>query len=235
MRTIVIANHKSGVSKTTSESPIKPVLRAASIFALVLTVAPCALSWQDSSGQTGGFGRSGGARPETDSERRARDRRDREFNLRMAEKAGRRPVERHEPRMALTQIREDFTRIQVINEDLMRAASQTGALDPRLIAKSASEIKKRAERLKYNLALPEPEKATKRPVEEIGAEVGQLKSALSELGKMITGFVTNPAFVSSEVVDTKLAAQARRDLEGIIELSSGIKKCGEKLSKVAQK
>ncbi len=235
MKTIVIANHQSGAGKTTSESTIKPVLRAVLIFALVLTAAPCALSWQDSSGQTGGFGRSGGARPETDSERRARDRRDREFNLRMAEKAGRRPVERHEPRLALTQIREDFMRIQVINEDLARAASQTGALDPRLIAKSASEIKKRAERLKLNLALPEPEKATKRPAEEIGAEVGQLKSALSELGKLITGFVNNPAFESSEVVDTRLAAKARRDLEGIIELSGGIKKCGEKLSKVAQK
>ncbi len=63
----------------------------------------------------------------------------------------------------------------------------------------------------------------------------RLKSALSELGELITGFVNNPAFKSSNVVDARLAAKARRDLEGIIELSSGIKKCGEKLSKVTQK
>lgn len=112
MKITIIANHQSGVGKTTPGSTIKPAVKAASIFALVLTVAPSALGWQDSSGQGGGFGRSGSARPETDHERRARDRRDREFNLRKAERAGRRPVERHEPRLALTQIREDFMRIQ---------------------------------------------------------------------------------------------------------------------------
>ena len=184
-------------------------------------------------GQTGGGGRIGSERRER--ERRESDLRQRQFNLRMLEKELRRPVERHEPQLALTQIREDFMRLQAINNDMAQANSQGGALDLKFIAKSAAEIKKRAGRLKYNLVLPEPEKGTKRPKVEVGAEPEQLKTSLSALGELIVGFVNNPVFKSAGVVDAELSAKARRDLEGIIELSAGIKKSSERLNKVAQK
>lgn len=184
-------------------------------------------------GQTGGGGRIGSERRER--ERRESDLRQRQFNLRMLEKELRRPVERHEPQLALTQIREDFMRLQTINNDMAQANSQGGALDLKFIAKSAAEIKKRAGRLKYNLVLPEPEKGTKRPKAEVGAETEHLKTSLSRLSGLILGFVSNPLFQNANTVDAELSAKARRDLEGIIELSEGIKKSSERLNKVAQK
>jgi hypothetical protein len=211
------------------------MLRAGAIFALASTIPLSALGCQDGSGQAGGLVRSGGSRPESDSERRARDRREREFNLRMAEREGRRPIERRETRLDLAQIREDFMRIQVINDELVKSSARADALDPKLVAKSAAEIKKRAERLKYNLALPETEEDVKPAKSEVGAEIGLLKSSLSTLDKLITGFVTNSVFASADVVDAQSAIKARRDIEEIIELSGGIKKSGERLSKIARK
>ncbi|MDQ3685684.1 MAG: hypothetical protein M3430_08785 [Acidobacteriota bacterium] len=216
-------------------STIRIALQAIIAAALVSAIAPSVPGWQDGSGQAGGLVRSGGTRPESDSERRARDRREREFNLRMAEREGRRPIERRETRLDLAQIKEDFMRIQIINDALVKTSARADALDLKFVSKSAAEIRKRAERLKYNLALPETEKDVKPPKAEVGAEVGLLKSSLSALDKLINGFVTNPAFASADVVDAQSAVKARRDLEAIIELSGGIKKSGEKLSKVAQK
>jgi hypothetical protein len=59
---------------------------------------------------------------------------------------------------ALGQIREDFWRIQLANDDLISSLSDPAAIDPRLIAKTAAEIRTRAKRLKENLALPGSEK-----------------------------------------------------------------------------
>ncbi len=175
-------------------------------------------------------------------DRAARERREqreqlqrRQFALRMLENEARRPVERHEPRLALTQIREDFWHIQLVNKDLAQAVLSSAALDPKFIAKSAAEIKKRAGRLKFNLMLPEPEKGTKRQKAQVGAEPEQLKSSLSALNELIAGFMSNPIFKSTGVVDAELSAKARRDLEGIIELSEGIKKSSERMNKAAQK
>ena len=54
--------------------------------------------------------------------------------------------------MALGQIREDFWRIQLANDDLIGSLSNP-AVDFRLIAKTAGEIRTRAKRLKENLGL----------------------------------------------------------------------------------
>ena len=153
----------------------------------------------------------------------------------MLEKELRRPIEQPEPQLALAQIREDFWHIQIVNKGIAQAVLSGASLDPKFIAKSAAEIKKRAGRLKYNLVLPAPEKGTKRPKVEIGAEPEQLKSSLSMLSGLILGFVSNPLFQNVNTVDAELSAKARRDLEGIIELSEGIKKSSEKLNKAAQK
>jgi hypothetical protein len=123
----------------------------------------------------------------------------------------------------------------MVNKNIAQAVLSGASLDPKSIAKSASEIKKRAERLKYNLVLPEPEKGTKRSKAEVGAELEQLKSSLTTLSGLIFGFVNNPLFQNANTVDAELSAKARRDLEEIIELSKGIKKSSERLGKVSQK
>jgi hypothetical protein len=143
-------------------------------------------------------------------------------------------VER-DPRLTLMQIKEDFQRIQVVNYELTRAVAHGETLDFNFVAKSASDIKKRAERLKENLMLPEPGQTRRRlRVEDVqGPE--QLKSALSSLGKLIAGFVHNPVLKDANVIDAELSVKARRDLDEIIELSGHVKRGSERLNKATGK
>jgi hypothetical protein len=171
------------------------------------------------------------AREIRDREARAREDRELQVNLGMIEGASNRRAERYSSRQIFAQISEDFLQIQVVNSKLMEAVSVGGGLDLTFVAKSASEIRKRAGRLKDNLMLPEPEKGSKRPAVEVGAEAGQLKSSLSALGELIYGFVRNPIFKEANVVDVQMLAKARRELEEIIELSGQVKKSSERLHK----
>ncbi|HWS53913.1 MAG TPA: hypothetical protein VN228_07295 [Pyrinomonadaceae bacterium] len=174
--------------------------------------------------------RSSRAREIRDREARAREDRELQVNLGMLEGASRRRAERSSPQI-YAQVSDDFLRLQVINSELMQAVSAGGALDLAFVAKSASEIRKRAGRLKDNLMLPEPEDGPKRAAVEVAAEAGQLKSSLSALGELIYGFVRNPVFKEAKVADVQMLPKARRDLEEIIELSGQIKKSSEKLRK----
>ena len=164
-----------------------------------------------------------------------RDLSERQAMLRMLKPDAGRGAERQGPRLDLAQIREDFIRLQAVAYNMARAASAGAALDLRSVAKSASEVRKRAERLKANLVLPEPEKAPERPEVEIGAGAEQLRSSVSALGELVSVFANNPVFGEVKVVDAELSAKARYDLDGIIKLSGRLKKSSEKLSKVAQK
>lgn len=198
------------------KSTIKMTLQVAAAIIFASALAPLAQGQQGSD-----------PRASIDRILRARQR---QFELRKTEEELRRPAERLETQLAIAQIKEDYVRIQVINNDLVRVTSGGTALDLKFIAKSASEIKKRAARLKYNLALPEPEKDAKRPK----AEVGELKSSLALLSKLIVGFVNNPMFKAANIVDAQESANARRDLEAIIALSGQVKKSSEQLHKEAQ-
>ena len=62
-----------------------------------------------------------------------------------------------------------------------------------------------------------------------------MKSALSALDELIISFVSNPVFQSVNVVYAQLSAQARWNLEEIIELSGQVKKRSEQLHKAAEK
>src|SRR5215213_1162735 len=163
---------------------IKFMLRASVALALATMVAPLV------SGQRSGSAAEARMRVMREArERELRDNelRERAFDLRMVEEEARRhpAVPRREPRLDIAQIREDFVRIQVVNYDLADAVSRSssssssgGALDLKLIAKSVADIKKRARRLKDNMALPETESVFERPQIEVGPEIGQLKSSL---------------------------------------------------------
>jgi hypothetical protein len=149
--------------------------------------------------------------------------------------AARRPTLRPDPRLVFTQIREDFLRIQVINAELAQAIEQPGALDFKAVGQAAAELKKRASRLKFNLSLPEPEERSERPKVEVEVGAEGLRAALVALGPLIEGFAHNPVFKETKVVDARLSAQARRDLEAIIELSGQVKKSSAQLHKAARK
>lgn len=134
-------------------------------------------------------------------------------------------------RMMLVKIREDFLQLQIINDDLQKWTSRPGSLDLTPVAKGASEITKRSERLRDNLSLPAIAKASELPAAKPEAGMEQLRSSLRELSRAIHGFVANPIFERSRVVDANLSAQARRDLEEIIRISKQVKRNTQQLKR----
>jgi len=131
----------------------------------------------------------------------------------------------------LAQIKEDFLRIQIIDDDLKAQAGREDAVGLKLVARSASEIKRCAARLKDNLSLPEIAAVSDPPNPGVNAGLAQLRSLLSSLSKSIRAFTENPLFESARVVDAGLSAHARRDLQQIIDLSKKIRKTSERLTR----
>ena len=109
--------------------------------------------------QTGRRGAGNSAEVER-LERERRDREMREADLRERQlllrnmKPDARPAGRPTPRLATARIREDFVRLQALNNDLAKANSRADALDLKFVSKSAAEIRRLAARLRDNLALP---------------------------------------------------------------------------------
>ena len=201
----------------------KPVLGAAAI----LLSAACALGAQSQQSSA--------------AERAARDRmardaaesEEREMMIELTERYHR-SGEQREPRLAFAQIREDFLRLQVVNNDLARAVSGGGGLDFKLVAKSAAEIKKRAERLKLNLALPEPDGGEKSSTAAAPTDPEQLRTALSRLDGIVLRFANNLHAKGVGRFDAAASARLRLDLEAIVALSERVKKGSEKLGEAAR-
>jgi hypothetical protein len=198
------------------------VLQITAAFVFVLTVFPAVA-----------------AQPVNKDRERAENERDldlRSWNLRiLALQANKnKHKSRPTPQQALEQLQKDFSRLQVLNYDLLRLALTNKTLDPGFVSKSVSEIKKRAERLNKNLALPEPEKPPGQTGAQALVDSPHLKPSVLKLGRLIFSFVDNPFFKEASVVDTQLTTKARSDLEDIIELSGQIKKSSEQLAKNRQ-
>ena len=168
-------------------------------------------------------------RERRDREMRAADLSEREFLLRNMRPEPPAP-ERPAPRLALAQLKEDFVRIQVLNNDLAKAASSGDALDLKLVSKSAAEIRKLATRLRDNLLLPEPENKGARD-EAKAAPPAELGPALSALDRLILKFVEGVASRGVYRLDAQSSAAARQELEAIIDLSAHVKKASERLGK----
>ena len=163
------------------------------------------------------------------AERGADDITVRSMNLRLIlERAHRGPTTEERMKQALAELQEDFTRLQTLNLEFVKAIN-VPALDYKFVSKSAAEINKRADRLNNNLDLPEPMEAKSVPLPEATNELGMKKSML-RLGKLIYSFSHNPFFKEASVVNEN-AVQARRELNEIIEVSKQIKIDSEKLRK----
>jgi hypothetical protein len=148
----------------------------------------------------------------------SRDMRYREWSMKSMEKNSARTPE--EQKLAWSQIREDFKRIQVIDNDLAKHRASSQILDSKLVEKAVAEIHKCAARLQVNLMFPKEAAA---PGEKSQNEY-QISTLLSGLSGLIKRFVNNPVFGEVEALDLQAAATAKRDLERIMELSEQIKK-----------
>lgn len=133
------------------------------------------------------------------------------------------------PRPVLAQIREDYVRLQAVNNELAQAVVTSNTLDLRLIAQSTVEIKKLAERLKNNLLLPETVACNEPHKVIVGPELVHLRPALAALDIMIVRMVRNPFFRRLKVFDPHFASQVGCYLEAIIELSTQLNKRSRQL------
>jgi hypothetical protein len=146
-------------------------------------------------------------------------------------------------------IKEDFERIQIINNDVLQDGGllrPSGDSSPNYVrvSEAASEIQKRAARLKSNLfpadgAKPPPENEKKPGArgddgQRDPTEPGDLKSLLAALDEAINGFAHNPIFTNLQVVDVQHSAKARQDLERVVRLSALLKKEAERMKKTSE-
>ena len=171
-----------------------------------------------------------------DFEQRQRDLRllDKSMNPRETPSEITKTPKRRDPKVVMVEIAEDFTRIQIVNNDLGEAASGSAPLNLEFVVKSTAELVERTKRLGENLGHPEPEKGSKPPKLEPLTDVEQLKRALATLDKLITEFAHNPLFTDASTRDAELFVKARRDLAEIFALSEHIKKNAEELSKAVK-
>lgn len=121
------------------------------------------------------------------------------------------------------QIREDFTRLQVINNEMMQTVFVKRNIDRKLIVKTTSEINKRASRLSENLVLPRiDDKASVQKPDDTRND-RSLEARLLALDHCIMSFIANPLFKQPNVVDSQNALKARSDLNLIVRLSEELK------------
>jgi hypothetical protein len=134
---------------------------------------------------------------------------------------------------ALDKVKEDFRRIQVVRNELVRALKSEKPFDYDVVTEEVSEINQRAERLKTYLIPVNPvdKAAPKDPVEMNESEV---KVGLIKLCNLVYAFVENPTFKNLEVTDPTQSARATSDLLSIVDLSSRIKSCTQKLGKASK-
>lgn len=173
-----------------------------------------------------GSRRSSGREAYEAAKARERAMQNREMVLQHAgDKASEKETERL--RVLAAQMKDDFRRMQVVNNDMMRAASNAQSLDYKMIGDSSGEINKYAKRLKANMTALETSEDGKKKLD--GLAPAEMKQALSELDDLVMGFVNSLA-----VVDTKNQSQSANYLRDIIALSDHIRRHAEKFDRASQ-
>jgi hypothetical protein len=133
------------------------------------------------------------------------------------------------------QVNDDFRDLQTLNNKMMGDAWARPELDFKYISEMVGQISKRAARLRSNLGFPKSkEERENKPAQatEISSAT-EFRKELLTLDRSVMNFVTNPIFRKTSVVHLDLANQASRDLNAVVELSSRLKKVGEKLKQRA--
>ena len=169
----------------------------------------------------------------------ARDRQQREAQLRSAEMMGAVKMDRRAAEAAAAQLKEDFRNIQLLRNKLVRHLQSDKPLNYKLIANETGEINKRAGRLKTHLLRVAPEagktEQEKKEQEQAEIEDGQMSVALFKMCKRIDSFTESPVFKVPDVIDLKQSDKASRELRDIIRLSAGIRRAAERLHKTDRK
>ena len=129
------------------------------------------------------------------------------------------------------QINEDFQRLQVIHNEMVRMLQPGKTFDYDRLAELSDDMKKRGARLRSNLALPEPEKTNAQTSHAVAVDESHIKNDIGDLHDLIVSFVASPIFKNLGVVDSKVIDSASENLDEIIGMSDEIKKEAKILGK----
>ena len=133
------------------------------------------------------------------------------------------------------QINEDFQRIQVIHNEIVRLLQSDKGLNYSRLAELTDDMKKRGTRLRENLALPEREKTDQHPAHSETVDETHMKKTIVTLHDLVVTFVASPIFKNLGVVDAKVIEDARDNLDQLIDVSDEIKREAKTLGKSAGK
>src|SRR5215211_7285527 len=86
------------------------------------------------------------------------------------------------------QINEDFQRIQVIHNEIVRMLQPDKQLNYDRLADLTGDMKKRGERLRQNLSLPEPEKDETQSPHAEAIDETHIKNSIADLHDVIVSF-----------------------------------------------
>jgi hypothetical protein len=156
----------------------------------------------------------------------------REWQLRNIGKVTRVDVDVAPPQVPLGKVKEDYERIQQANNDILTMLSTGKDIDYKVLGDAASDIRKRASRLRsYMVALElVPDKERKRSPNEI--ELAEVKPALLSLDASIVRLIRSPVFKDfGKVVDIESSTKTLDNLDAIIDLSDRIKRSIERSMK----
>jgi hypothetical protein len=158
-----------------------------------------------------------------------------ESRLRTAElNAGTEDVNQKRLQEAIQNVKQDFTRIQVLRNDIAQRLVARKPLEYKLISEQTAEINKRASRLNVYMRAHVPDDEKQKDALELKSE--EMIDALVTLCKLIDSFTENPALKNAATIDSKDVAKntenkvnADRDLLAIIKLSNTLQKKSENL------
>lgn len=129
------------------------------------------------------------------------------------------------------QLIEDFDRLRQIDTETIAPLAAAGSADYKKLSQATAEIKHRAIRIKYTIALRLEDKRSEKSRYE--ADATKLRSMLPELDRVMKSFFENPVFRVNSPNDAELRSAAAHDLEAIINLSEAVNKVAKSLSKSA--
>ena len=122
-------------------------------------------------------------------------------------------------RQAEASVRKDFLRLQIVNNNLMERMfdrSSTQKITNKEIRSSLGEIKKLAERLRFNFGIPTIKAKAEPDV--------ALAPGLLQLNKAVVSFVDNPLFQQPRIYDAELASKAGKDVSEVLTLADVLRK-----------
>ena len=172
--------------------------------------------------------------PSISERNRTMDEYDRTLN-RMRNDAKARAAARDQRRNRFPQIDEDFQRIQVIHNEIVRMFQPEKTVNYDRLAELTDDMKKRSSRLRENLFLPEPDKTKEKPAHSGAIDENHVKNNVVALHDLVVSFVANPIFKNLGVVDATVIESATENLGNIIEISDEIKREAKIVGKTAKK